>query len=102
MRKRKDWEVLALRVSMDRVRLDVGLVFHEPINNVYCLPDPTRDEVREKQNILVAHVVIGNPSKPPITNMFLGQQIFFGQVVTSFHQRQPVSLCRSLEEEDSN
>src|SRR5579859_2023286 len=37
--------------------------------------------MREKQDIHITHMIIGNASKSSIANMFLCQQVFVGQVV---------------------
>lgn len=39
------------------------------------------DEMAEEQNVQITHMMIGNPSKPSIANVFFGQQILFGQVI---------------------
>ena len=66
---------------MNGVRLDLRLVLHQSINDIDSFPDPTGDEVREEQDIQVAHMVVGDASKPTITDMLLCQQVLFCQIV---------------------
>ena len=80
MRKREHWRALALGIRVERVRLDVGLVFKKPIENINGLPDTTRNEVREERDVGVRHVVIANAAVPSVADVIFRKQVLLVQI----------------------
>ena len=54
---------------MHSVRLKVGLVIQQPIQDIDRLIYPARNEVTEQRNVGVGHVVISNAAKPAVSQM---------------------------------
>ncbi len=77
----KNGEVLPLSIGVKLGRLNSGLVSHQDIQDVDGFPRSTRDKVAEEQNIQIAHMMIGDASKSAVPDMFLSQQVLFGQFV---------------------
>lgn len=77
----KNREVLSLGIRVNSGGLDSGLVAHKNIQDVDRFPHTTRDKVTKEQNIQIAHMMIGNAAESTVPDMFLCQQILFGQFV---------------------
>jgi len=58
--QREDGSRLSLGIRVDSIRLDVGLVLLQPLDDVDGLPDAAGNEVAEQGHIVVGNVVIGN------------------------------------------
>ncbi len=66
---------LPLRVGVDGVRLDVGGVLQQAIDDVDRLPDTARNEVAEQRDVRIGHVVVGDAAVAAIRDVVRGEQI---------------------------
>ena len=80
VRQTKDRLRLSLGIGMDGIRLNVGFILEQAINDVDRFPDTTGNEVAEKSNVGVRDVVIGNAAITPLTHMSFRQQAVFAQL----------------------
>jgi hypothetical protein len=71
---------LALGIRVQDIRLDIGGVLQEPVEDVHRLPHTAGDEVAEEGNIRVRDVVVGDPTIAAVPDRVLGQQILLVQV----------------------
>ncbi len=81
MRKAEHRQRLPLRVGVDGVRLDVGGVLQQAIDDVDRLPDTARDEVAEQRDVRIGHVVVGDAAVAAIADVVRGEQILVVEVV---------------------
>src|SRR6266566_3479308 len=70
-----------MSICMNHRGLDVRAVAYQAIEQVYCLMHTTSNKVAEQQDIHVAHMMIGDPSKTAIPNVLLGEQILLRQLI---------------------
>ena len=76
----KDRFTLSVGVSVKRVRLNVGAVFQQAIQDVDGLPNAAGNEVAKQCDVGVGDVVVGNPAVAAITNVTFANQIVFTQL----------------------
>ncbi|MBW0288746.1 hypothetical protein ATN37_02065 [Rhodococcus sp. MH15] len=60
---------------MDGVRLDVGLVAQQPIDDIHGLPRPTRHEMGEQRDVGVGHEPHRQTPVAAVANVGLGEQV---------------------------
>ena len=58
---------------MQRVGLNVRLVFAQAVEDVHGLPYPAWDEMRKEGDVGIADVIIGNATIASVANMALRQ-----------------------------
>src|ERR1700723_527806 len=65
----KDRTTLALRVGVDRVRLHVGFVVLQNIENGMTFPRAARRPTAHQHDIVVSHEVVANTAVSSISNV---------------------------------
>src|SRR5574337_187801 len=75
MRQSKDWFTLPLGVGVDGVRLQVGMVAHQSVQDIDGLPHPAGDEATKQGNVGVGNMMVGDPSISAVADMPLSQQV---------------------------
>ena len=60
----KNRRTLTLRISMDGIGLDVGLILEQSIENVDRLPHPTGNEVTEEGDVGIGDVIVAISAAP--------------------------------------
>src|SRR4051812_27656362 len=65
---------LALRIGMQRVRLNVGGVLPDDVQDVNRLPDPADDKVAEERDVHVRDVMIGHSARTAVADVILRHQ----------------------------
>lgn len=76
----KNRVALRLRVPVDHVGPNVGLVAHQPIEDVDTLIGATKAEVTEQRDELVGDMVVADAAAAAVDNVVLGQRILLVQV----------------------
>lgn len=66
---------MALRVGVDGVGLDVGIVVQQPIDDVHRLPRPAGHEVAEQRDVGVGDESHRQAAVPAVADVGLGQQV---------------------------
>src|SRR5271163_3635468 len=69
--------VLALRIGMERVRLNLGLVLHQRVQDMDRFPDTAGNEAGEQRDIAIGDVVVGDAAVAAISNMPRTHEIVF-------------------------
>jgi hypothetical protein len=75
----EDGFALAVRVGMQRVRLDLRAVFQKAVQDVDGFPDAAGDEGCEQRNIAVGDVVIGDAAIPAVADVSGAEQVVLTQ-----------------------
>ena len=58
----EDGRTLRLSIAMQGVRLDIGIVFDQPVKDVNGLINAARDEVAEQRDVFVGDVLVAHPA----------------------------------------
>ena len=66
------WKILPLSIGMQRVRLDVGLIVHQAIENVDRFPDAARNEVAEQRDVGIGNMVVADATVSAIPDVVFG------------------------------
>src|ERR1017187_240109 len=85
----KDRSTLALRVSVDGVRLHVGLVLLQKVENGMTFPRAARRPAAHQCDIVIGHQVVANTVVSTIANVILRHEVLRVQI--PFH---PIGGCR--------
>ena len=64
---------------MESIRLEIGLILEQAVQDIDRLPDPTGNKVTEEGDIGVRNVMIGNPAIGSVADMAFPQQVIFNQ-----------------------
>ena len=62
-----------LRVRVHGVRLNIGPVLQQAIDDIHRLPDAAGDEVAEQGDVAVGHVMVGDAAVSPVADVVLCQ-----------------------------
>lgn len=73
----EDRIALGLRVAMDNLRLDVGSVGQQAVQDVDALVHATRNEVAEQRHVFVGHVVVADAAIATVADVVLRQEVVF-------------------------
>jgi hypothetical protein len=71
---------LALGVGMQRVRLDLGPVLQQPVQDMDGFPDAARDEAGEERDVAVSDVVVGDAAIGAVADVLGAQEIVLAQL----------------------
>lgn len=66
---------MCLSIAVDRVGLNVREILQKTIQQVNCLPDATRNEMREQSNVGVGDMVVADSPIASIADMAFGEQV---------------------------
>src|SRR5580698_7840678 len=76
----EDGFALALRISVECIRLDLRPVLHESIQDMDRLPDTAGDEAGEQGDIVIGDVMVRDATIAAVTNVAGAHQVIFAKL----------------------
>ena len=76
----KDGRALSLRIGMQGVGLDFGLIFEQTIQNINRFPYSARNEMAEERDVGIGDMVIPDPAITAVAKVIFREQILFIEI----------------------